>query len=466
MRLRIPRFSGFGFGAYLLVQSCLVQAATAGDFTQFRGSNGTGVTQSGEMPTTWSDEAGIAWKVPNPGAGWSQPVIWKDRIYITAAVSAADVRLKPANFSEGLKSPQSMGISMFAKPPDAELEWKVFCLGLADGKLVWEQTIARGKPSKPIHPSNSWATETPVVNETGVCAFFGAAGQLGCVSHDGSVLWVKETGVYDISSNFGTGSSLAGHQGRVYLQQFTEETADLRAFDVATGEELWKFSRPEPLTSWSSPLIWKNAVREELIVSGGQRIDSLDPATGKAYWTLTNVKAATACSPCADEKHLYFGGSDPFSKGPLFAIKAGANGEISPEKENGQFEGCAWLEERQGPGMASPVSSGQFVYTTDNNILKCFDAATGQRLYQTRLPGMEQVAASPILSGERLLLIDENGHSCVVKVGPKFEVLGEGQLTDVFWSTPAVGDGLIIFRGVESIYCVRIDSAGAGPSKK
>ncbi len=70
------------------------------------------------------------------------------------------------------------------------------------------------------------------------------------------------------------------------------------------------------------------------------------------------------------------------------------------------------------------------------------------------------------LSGERLLLIDENGHSCIVKVGPKFEVLGEGQLTDVFWSTPAVGDGLIIFRGVESIYCVRVDSAGAGPSKK
>jgi outer membrane protein assembly factor BamB len=172
-------------------------------------------------------------------------------------------------------------------------------------------------------------------------------------------------------------------------------------------------------------------------------------------WTIKNVKAATACSPCADNERLYFGGSDPFSKGPLVAVSAGATGELVPAEKNGRFDHCAWLQERQGPGMASPLSTGKYVYTNDNNILRCFDAATGEKLYQTRIPGLEMLAASPLLIGDKLLLLDENGRACLVKVGAEFEVVGQGSLDDVFWATPAVSSGAIFLRGVESIYCIR-----------
>ncbi len=438
----------------LLIACLLVHCSVSfgEDFTQFRGNQGNGVAEKTELPETWSGETGLRWKIASPGAGWSQPVIWKDRVYLTGAVSEEDIR--PANFADGVKSPQSMGVSLFAKAPDVAIQWKLFCLDLATGKQIWEQTIVEGKPKFPIHPSNSWATETPTVDNDGICVLFGASGVVAGVSHEGSVRWTKEVGVFKTSNSFGTGSSLASHEGLVYVQNFNEESAIVSAFDISNGDEKWKYQRPETVTSWSSPLIWKNRSRSELVVSGGEQLESLDPATGEVLWTLRNVKAATACSPCCDEAQLYFGGSDPFSKGPLFALKAGAKGDVAPEKKNGPFSECAWLQERQAPGMSSPVSTGEFVYAIENNILKCFRAADGERLYQTRLPGLDLVAACPILVGSNLFIIDENGKSLTVKTGPEFAVVGKGEIGETVWATPALANGALIIRGVNSVFCV------------
>lgn len=439
----------------LLVVCCCLLISADGkcdDFTQFRGSSGNGVAGDVRLPESWSKDSGLRWKVPSPGAGWSQPVIWKDRVYLTGAVSEQDIR--PANFADGLKSPQSMGVSLFAKAPDVVIQWKLFCLNLNDGKLVWEQSITEGKPKFPIHPSNSWATETPCVDENGVCVYFGAAGIVAGVSHEGKVRWTKDVGVFKTSNGFGTGSSLAGYSGMIFVQNFSEQTAVVYGIDAKTGQEKWKYERPEPLTSWSTPLVWKNELRSELIISGGEQLESLDPMTGHVFWTLRKVKAATACSPACDSKQLYFGGSDPFSKGPLFAVKAGAEGDIEPEKKNETFKACAWLQERQGPGMASPVSSGEYIYSTENNILKCFRATDGERLYQTRLPGLDMVAACPIMVGTSVFLIDENGKSLLVEVGPEFKVIGKGDIGETVWATPAAANGALIIRGVDSLYCI------------
>jgi hypothetical protein len=433
-------------------------AEAAEHFAQFRGNSGTGVVEAQPIATSWSQDKNVVWKVPSPGAGWSQPIIWGDHVYITAAVADGDV--KPRNFADGVKSPQSMGVSLFAKAPNITMDWQVFCLNLADGSTSWTQSVISGKPKFPIHPSNSWATETPAADENGLYVYFGATGVVAGLSHDGSIRWSANVGVFKTSNGFGTGSSLTIHEGKVFVQNLSEQSATITCFETVSGKELWKATRSENSTSWSTPLIWKNAHRVELIVSGGEEITSYDPSTGTVIWTLKNVKAATACSPCADNDRLYFGGSDPFSKGPLFAVEAGGQGDLSPKKKNDKFTSCSWLSERNGPGMSSPISSGQYVYSTDSNILKCFDAMTGERIYQNRLPGLNMVAASPLLIGNSILLIDENGRACFVKGGPEFEVIGTGELPDTFWSTPAVANGSIVFRGVESIYCVRSRAGG------
>ena len=348
-----------------------------------------------------------------------------------------------------------MGLGFLSRAPDLKIEWQLFCLSVLDGNVLWSQTIDSGEPKYPIHPSNTFATESPVADADGVYVYFGAAGTVAGLSHDGRLLWKQDVGVFKTSNSFGTGSSLAIHDGKVFLQNLSEGSADVYCFDTRTGNVLWKVSRDKKATSWSTPLIWRNQDRVELIVSGDQQVDSYDLETGEIFWTVGNVKAATACSPCADRDRLYFGSSDPFSKGPLFAVTAGASGDLSPDRKNQTFDHCLWLQERAGPDMSSPVSSGEYLYVVDKNVLRCYDARTGERKYQQRLPGLRMVAASPLIIGNNILLIDEKGTACLVAVGPAFQVVGSGQIEDTFWATPAVADGAIFLRGVDQLYCVR-----------
>ena len=425
----------------------------ADDFPQFRGPLGWGVAPAANVPDEWSAESNLAWKSRIPGSGWSQPVLFGGHVYLTSAVT--DKTIKPQNFSEGVKSPRSMGLGILAKAPSDVFEWQVVCLDAESGNLIWKQSVGKGKAKYAIHPSNSFATETPVADADGLYVYFGAAGILARVDHSGTVVWTKEFEVFRTSNNFGTGSSLAIHDGHIFLQTFSEKAATVRAIRTDDGGQAWMASRKKASTSWSSPLVWANEVRTELIISGDQQVESFNPSTGEVLWKVSNVKAATACSPAADQKRLYFGGSDPFSKGPLFAIRAGASGDISPRKNNARFEYCSWLVERAAPGMASPVSSGQHVYVVDKNILRCYDAESGERVYQSRVPGLTMVASSPLIIGDRLLLIDEAGRAAMVSTGSEFQVRGQGRFDDTFWSTPAVSGDAIFFRGVEGLYCVR-----------
>ncbi len=432
---------------------CWPLAVFAADFPQFRGANGTGVAEATLIPIHWSMKENVAWKVQVPGAGWSQPVLIGEHLYLTTAVSDKD--LKPKDFSGGVKMPQSMGLGGLGKAPNTVIQWQVHCYNATTGERLWAETIADGKPKYPIHPSNTYATESPVADGDGIYTFFGATGIVAALNHQGQILWRKELGAFATSSGFGTGSSMAIHNGKIFVQHFTNGSGILVCFENKTGDQVWRVDRQKNASSWSSPILWKNDSRLELLSSGNDLICSYDPETGRELWRLSNVKSPTACSIAADNRQIYFGGSDPFSTGPLFAMRAGASGDISPKKKNEIFESCSWLEAKGGPGMPSPVSSGAYLYVVDKNILKCYDAGSGDRLYQNRLPSTSMVAASPIVIGDKLLVIGEAGDATLVKVGAEFEVVGGGKLDDVFWSTPAIGDGAIYFRGVDALYCIR-----------
>lgn len=427
---------------------------TAQEVPQFRGSSSTGSAEQTVATKQWSADKNIAWKCDLPGSGWSQPVISQGQLFITSAVSK-DEELKPKDFASGVRTPQSMGMGFLTKAPKIDVQWKVFCLDTASGSILWDKIVHTGRPAYPVHPSNTYATETPVVTGKAVVAFFGATGSIAAFSHSGQPLWQRELGAQPTSNSFGTGSSLATDGQRVFIQHFTQKTADVYCLDASSGETTWKRGRDSASTSWSTPLLWQNDIRSELIVSGGDQVDSLDPATGQQLWTLRNVKAATACSVCGDRKRIYFGGSDPFSSGPLFAVSAGATGDISPAKKNKKFESCAWIADKSAPGMASPVSTGKHVYVAEKNILRCYDAETGQRTFRQRVPGLGMVNASPIVIGDCLLLVDEAGKSALVSANGKFEVTGSGDIADTVWATPAATGGAIYIRGVDALYCIR-----------
>ncbi|GAB5403258.1 MAG: PQQ-binding-like beta-propeller repeat protein [Aureliella sp.] len=427
---------------------------SAQEVTQFRGSSASGVASNLSIPHQWSPDSNIAWRCDLPGSGWSQPVIRGNQLFITAAVSDDD-SLKPKDFAGGVRTPQSMGMGFMSKAPKVNVQWKLFCIDTASGSIVWDTAIHTGKPKYAVHPSNTYATETPVVTDNAVVAFFGATGSVAAFTLSGEPMWQREFGAQPTSNSFGTGSSLATDGERVFLQHFTQKTSDLYALDSATGETVWKANRDSNNTSWSTPLLWNNDVRSELVVSGGSQVDSFDPVTGEKLWTLSNVKAATACSVCGDSKRIYFGGSDPFSSGPLFGVSAGASGDISPSKKNATFTSCAWKADKSAPGMASPVSTGKHVYVAEKNIIRCYDAETGQRVFRERVPGLGMVAASPLIVGDDVLLVDEAGKSALISADGTFKVTGNGDIADTVWSTPAATDGSIYIRGVGGLYCIR-----------
>ena len=410
--------------------------------SQFRGPLGNGVFGEQDIPLEWAAGKNVAWSVEVPGSGWSQPVIRDGRVYLTTAVG----EFKPKNFAAGARTPQSMP-GFAGQAPDILLEWMVVCLSAANGEMLWKAEVVTGKPKFGIHPSNSYATETPVVNEHGVFAYFGMAGQLVAFDHDGNRIWRQEIGQYPTDNSFGTGSSLASDGKNIFLQKFGSNVSDVFAFDCQSGKQQWKYSRANQRSAWSTPVVWKNSLRHELIVSGGDQIESLDPKTGDLIWKAAKTKSASACSVCTDGDKLFFGSSDPFSKGPLFAVGPGGTGDLTPKIANSKFDSVLWLNRRAGPGMASPVAGQSVLYVIDRNVLKCYDSNNGTEIYKERLPKLRMLAASPIIVGERLFLLDEDGEACVVQVGKEFKILGQSKIDDVFWSTPTVAqDSLYLAR--------------------
>lgn len=423
----------------------------AQDFTQFRGAGGRGIATESNLPADWTLEKNLKWNSKVDGAGWSQPVVWKDNVYLTTAVSVKD--LKPKNFAGGVRLPQSMG--MGGKKPDFEVTWRVVCLDLKTGREKWARPIKTQVPQHAVHPSNTYATESPAVDADGVYAYFGANGAVVALDHKGEIRWQKDVGAFKTNNDFGTGSSVAIADGKIFVQVFSEESAKVFCFGTASGDQKWVKKRPGNGSAWSTPVVWNNEKRSELIISGGMRIDSYGLDSGELLWKLEKVKSPTACSVCADDKRIYFGGSDPMSKGPLFAMSAGADGEIAPKRTNQTFEFCAWRSPRSAPGMSSPISNGKIVYVVDRSVLRSYDAETGEEAFdKERLPGLKMVVACPVIIGDELVLIDEDGKMGAVKVGDQFSYRKLGSLNDTVWASPSVTKDAILVRGVNGIYCI------------
>jgi len=433
----------------LLVLIPLVPVPSGGsDWPQFRGPDGTGAVPAADIPLEWSALKNLAWSVELPGQGWSQPVVVGGTVYVTAALG------------EGLETPMAMEAGV-ADPrtqaagavPDVTIEWRVLALDLATGKERWSASAGKGKPRYTIHPSNTWAAETPVADANGVYAFFGASGTLAAFDPAGKPLWKAELGSYPTAQGYGTASSPAIHEGKVFVQCFNDEKAFLACFDAKNGKELWRVAHEKPGTSWASPLAWHNGKRVELVVSGNKLITSHDPATGKELWRVAGVNGPM-CSFGADAERLYFGQST-MAKLPLYALNAGGEGDLSSAAGSGELRAQAWSQKGAAPGLPSPVVADGLLYVASENLLTCRDSATGEQLYEERVPELVSILASPIVVGEMLLLLDEEGRAAIVQVGPEFQVVGRGQLDDLFWSTPSVAGNALLLRGVGRLYCVR-----------
>src|SRR5262245_36559992 len=387
------------------------------------------------------------------------------------------------------------GFGRGGSPPNAVYQWKVICLDLATGKALWEQLAHEGKPTIPTQPANTYASETPVSDGERVYAYFGMTG-LYCFDLEGKLLWSRNLGSFPMMGGWGTASSPALDSERLFIQCDNEEKSFVVALDKRTGDELWRVERDEK-TNWSTPYVWKNRLRAELVTCGN-KVRSYDRATGKLLWEFGNLGGQCKATPIGDEELLYagnggrgmgggvaggFGGrgfGPPGGRGgfsrdqrgpapggdaaggsrpansPLVAIKAGAVGDISLAGNDTTNAGVAWSVERAGPPTASPLLYQGCVYILEqgSGLIGCYDATTGKQHYHQRIPDASSFTSSPWAADGRIYCLDQDGRTTVLQSGPELKVLGANKLNDVFWSSVAVAKGELLLRGVDRLYCI------------
>lgn len=423
----------------------LASTAAAGDWQQFRGGT-AGKLEKVSHPQEWNAQTHVAWAVPMTGSGWSSPVVVGDRIFLTAAVPEDGSR--PKGMMAGVSS---MRTYRSAKP--VMHRFVVSCLSVTDGQQLWSRSVDELIPPV-MHPSNTYATESPATDGEHLLTFFATTGRLIAWDLDGTEIWTANVGTYKSGNGFGTGSSLAMTDGKVFVQSDNDENSFVVAFDAETGEQVWRDDRPTK-TSWSTPIVWKTNGMSELVTCGSGVVTSYNPIDGSVLWKLSGMQSGFSASPAIGADRIYFGQSGPGSAGPLVAFPAGRRGEIRLD-DDFESDQIAWSTTKSGPGMASPVVSKGLLYIPGSGgILNCYDEATGDRVYRTRVPNMATVVASLWADDERVFILDENGTTHVVQSGPEFKVLATNRIDDLFWSTPAIAGAALLLRGVEKLYCVR-----------
>jgi len=382
-------------------------------------------------------------------------------------------------------------------PPNVVYQWKVLCLDLATGKVLWEQLAHEGKPTIPTQPQNTYASETPVSDGERLYAYFGMTG-LYCYDLDGKLLWSRDLGSYPMMGGWGTASSPALDDQRLFIQCDNEEKSFLVALDKRTGDEVWRVERDEK-TNWCTPYVWKNRLRTELVTCGN-KVRSYDPATGKLLWEFGNIGGQCKATAVGDKELLYVGnggrgigggmtggfggrggfGGPPGSRGgfsrergpapgggevagggrpansPLVAVKAGAEGDISLAGNDTSNAGVAWSVERAGPPTASPLLYQGCVYILEqgSGLIGCYDAKTGKQHYHQRLPDAGSFTASPWAADGKVYCLDQDGRTTVLAAGPELKVLATSKLNEMFWSSVAVANGQMLLRSVDHLYCI------------
>jgi outer membrane protein assembly factor BamB len=473
----------------------LAFTASAADWPQWRGPQGNGVTV-GKLPTQWSTNQNIMWAVALPGAGWSQPVVSGNKIFITTAITADQKKPKGGEFDPGISfggrgprgpRPRPDGDSSIdarppgsdnaastnrprpsfggpggfpsppvSPPPDLLYQWKVLCLDVATGKTLWERTPHEAKPNTPIHRNNTYASETPATDGEFLFAYFGMHG-LYCYDLNGNLKWTNDLGSFPMQFGWGTGSSPILHGGLLYVQCDNDKESFLIAFDKRTGNHAWRVARDEK-SNWSSPYVWKNRVRTELVTGGGAMIRSYKPENGELLWELS-ANGRTAITPVGDDDLLYVDSYDRMmgGRGMLVAVKAGATGNISLANGETNSPAVAWATRLTSYRVASPLLYGGCLYQLDqqSGMVRCFDAKTGESHYKERLPGTRGFTASPWASDGRVYCMDETGITVVLEAGRHFAILKTNQLNETIWASVAVAGDRMLLRGVDHLFCIR-----------
>jgi len=422
-----------------------------GVWPSFRGEHASGAVDLQNLPETWDRKSGknIKWKTLIPGLAHSSPVIWKEKLFVTTAISSR----KDVSFRHGLYGDGD------ASDDRSNHHWCLYCLDKKTGQILWERTATEGVPKDKRHIKSTYANSTPATDGRYVAALFGSEG-LFVYDLAGNLIWKKDLGKMDCGAydapeyEWGPASSPIIYKDMVIMQVDTQNESFIIACDIKTGKTVWKTMRDE-LPSWGTPTIVESDEWIEMVTNSSNFIYGYNPTTGKELWRLGGSSKITAPTPIFfDNLIIVCSGRRP--EAPIFAIKTGANGDITlPDKQTSN-EYVAWSKTRRGPYMPTPIIYRGYLYTLQNNgNFNCYELKTGKEIYRERIPHAGGgFSASPVAADGKIYLPSEDGDIFVVNAGPEFKLIATNNMGELLMATPAISEGMMYVRAEHHLFAI------------
>ena len=409
-------------------------AASAADWIRFRGPNGQG-TSADKVPLEWSSEKNLKWRRALPGLGSSSPVVAGGKVFVTCFSGVGE------------------GSSDLTK-----LTRHLVCADRESGEILWEKKIAKTAKEDPYRgylTEHGYASNTPVVHDGKVFAFFGKEG-IHAFDMEGKVLWSKSLGTGSTSRKWGSAASPMV-VGDVLVVSAAEEALALFGLDPATGKELWKADGDALEMAYGTPaLMTSKDGREDLVLGVPGEIWGMNPETGKLRWFApTTIKGNVSPSPVIGGGTVYLFGGYPSLRRTGVKID-GAKGEI-PEAN------VLW-EDKDSSYVPTPVLvDGRLYFASDSGYAICIDAASGEVLFKERLDAQTRGGrgkpfyAGAVVADGKVIVVSRRGGAFVFAAKPEFELIAHNKLAgddSQFHGTPAISDKQIFLRSDKFLYCI------------
>jgi outer membrane protein assembly factor BamB len=414
-------------------------AAAQAQWPQWRGPLGTGFAPEADPPVTWDGEHNVRWKTPLPGKGHSTPIVWGDRVFVTAAVPFGD-QLAP-RWANRPGAHDNLPVTQHQR-------LMVFAIDRADGTVLWQRAVRKVLPHEGGHYTASFASASPVTDGELVFACFGSHG-LYCLDSDGNVKWQTDLGDMHTKHGHGEGSSPALSGDVLVINWDHEEQSFVAAFDKRTGEERWRVDRDE-VTSWSTPIITEVHGSPQLIVAGTERVRGYDLEDGSVVWACGGLSSNIVATPVADNGRVFVGSS--YEIHALLAIDVRhAYGDITGTGA------VLWSRRRGTPYVPSLLLVDDSLYFLRHyqNILTKVDVATGaEPAGPFRLGGLGNIYASPVAAAGRIYVTDLDGNTLVMSHAAAPEFLALNRLHEPVTASAALAGSDLLLRSDRHLFCL------------
>jgi outer membrane protein assembly factor BamB len=394
-------------------------AASAQEWTRFRGPNGSGISSASSIPTqvTPSD---YLWRADLPGTGHSSPVLWRNKLFITSAESEKRKR-------------------------------HLICLDAQSGKPLW--TKSYDFKAYHTHEYNNAASSTPAVDADRIYSGWPTADSFDVIAtdHSGNEIWRRDLGKLNTQHGGAASPVLVGDT--VILSVYQEEPGAegyLAGLDKKTGEVRWKLPRRvNNSSSYSTPLVYQPKVGKPEVVftSTAHGVSSVDPHTGALNWETPALFTARCVASPVQAGELIFAtaGQGAGIKQAVLVRPGSAQSKTEPKVE--------YRLERGPCYVPTPVVLGDRIFAWgDGGIVTCLKADTGEQIWSERVGG--NFFSSPICVAGRLYGVSAKGELVVLEASDQFKVLGRSDLGEPSHATPAVANGRMYIRTLSHVICI------------